>query len=304
MKVAFLNLCHCDPEIVEKSAKQLTQNKNFYMYIHVDKKKDDIEFKKRLKNVENVFFVENRKEVYWGGFNAIMATIELLKEALNSKEKYDRFMLLQNLDYPIKSNSYIEKFFEENKDVEFIRACKISNSKDWHFKEKYKLKHNFDDEFYLKNNGKIAKLLHDIKKVIISIPNLSFNGVIKDDKNYYLYYGSAQWAITRECAEYIVNFYNTHKKFNEKMKNIKFPDEEYFQTIVHNSNFKCSKANEPEKRWLVNWRNLHYYEYPREITVFNEHDYEKLINKEELFIRKVKSGVSDKLIDMINKKIN
>ena len=55
---------------------------------------------------------------------------------------------------------------------------------------------------------------------------------------------------------------------------------------------------------LVNWRNLHYYEYPREITVFNENDYEKLINKEELFIRKVKSGVSDKLIDMINKKIN
>ena len=86
------------------------------------------------------------------------------------------------------------------------------------------------------------------------------------------------------------------------MMHIKFPDEEYFQTIVHNSQFKykCSKYDEPEQRWLVNWRNLHYYEYPREITVFKDEDFNKLKERNELFCRKVRTGVSDSLMDKLD----
>ena len=87
------------------------------------------------------------------------------------------------------------------------------------------------------------------------------------------------------------------------MQAFKFPDEEYFHTIVHNSPFKyrCVKYDEPERRWLVNWRNLHYFEYPKEIVTFTEKDFDKLINRDELFCRKVRSGISDTLLDKIDK---
>jgi hypothetical protein len=130
------------------------------------------------------------------------------------------------------------------------------------------------------------------------------NGVIKENGvSYDLYYGAAQWAVTRELAEYLVKFYDTHPRFNKIMEHVQFPDEEYFHTIVHNSQFKykCVKYDEPVQRWLVNWRNLHYYEYPKGgVTVFTEADYDKIMAEDVLFVRKVRAGVSDGLMDKID----
>ena len=305
MKIAFLNLCHCDPDLVARAAGKLGKNENFHMYIHVDQKTSEAPFREKTRDLPNVFFVRNRKKVYWGGFHAIEATIELMREALESREAYDYFLLLQNLDYPIKSNREIEAFFRKHHGKEFIRACRIGGSRDRHFQEKYKLYHQFDDDFYLRSHSQAGKLFHDLKKVIRSVPWFTFSGMIKEGGNTYpLYYGAAQWALTRDCVRYILDFYDSHPGFNQVMRHIKFPDEEYFHTIVHNSEFKyrCLKYDEPERRWLVNWRNLHYFEYPKEITVFEEKDFEKLMGREELFCRKVRTGVSDRLLDKIDER--
>lgn len=304
MKIAFLNLCHTDPKMVARVANKLTKNPNFDMYIHVDAKQDERPFKELLKDNSQVYFIENRQKVYWGGYNAILATMELLKAALSSDRNYDYVVALQNLDYPIKSNEYIEHFFTENKGTEYLRGCKIARTKDTHYSAKYKIYNDRDKDFYLTNKSKFKKFLWDACNALKSIKTIWFNGVHKENgENIELYYGTAQWAITRECADYMLQFFHTHPKFNERMKHIKFPDEEYPQTVLHNSKFKtkCVKYDEPEQRWLVNWRNIHYFEFPPEgVVTFTEKDFDKLINLDEIFIRKVRSGVSDKLLDMID----
>lgn len=303
MRIAFLNLCHCEPEIVSRVTDKLTGNKNFDMYIHVDKKTDIEPFQRLLKNNPQVYFVENRKKVYWGGYNAIEATYELIRTALYSNQNYDYFVLLQNLDYPIRSNSYIEEFFTDNKGKEFIRGCKIARTKDWHYARKYKLYNKRDDDFYIANHSRVEKILHYIKLALKSITTIGFNGVIKENSETFdIYYGAAQWAITRNCAKYLDEFEKIHPKFNERMRHIQFPDEEYFHTIVHNSKFKynCVKYDEPVQRWLVNWRNLHYFEFPKQVTVLKEKDYDRVINQDALFIRKVKTDISDGLMDKID----
>lgn len=307
MNIAFLNLCHCDPNMVARVAKKLTAKENFYMFIHVDQKSDQSEFETKLESCERVFFTKKRYDVSWGSFSAIRATLELMKEAVSSNVSFDRYVLLQNLDYPLKSNTQIEAFFTEYSDKEFIRACKIGQSKDRHFQGKYKLYHDYEDKFYRSDKSVPKKLIHGVKKIVRSIPRLAFDGVIKEDgKEYPLYYGAAQWALTDECVRYILDFADSHPGFNAEMEHIQFPDEEYFHTIVHNSDFKyrCIKYDEPEKRWLVNWRNIHYFEYPAEITVFETKDFDKLIQKEELFCRKVRTGVSDELMDLIDQACN
>ena len=122
-----------------------------------------------------------------------------------------------------------------------------------------------------------------------SVTTIGFNGIHKENgESLELYYGTAQWAVTTKCARYMVEFFDTHPKFNKRMEHIKFPDEEYFHTVVHNSTFKtkCVKYDEPERRWLVNWRNIHYFEFPGEgVVTFTEKDYDKLVKLEELFVK-------------------
>ena len=304
MKIAFLNLCHCDPMIVARVANKLNGNKNFSMYIHVDAKQEITPFQCLLPETNQVHYVVKREKVYWGGFSAIVATINMLKEAMASEQQYEYFVLLQNLDYPIKSNREIEDFFIKSYPTEFIRGCNIAKSKDWHYKRKYKLYNKRDIDFYLTNHTKARRNLHNMINAVKSITTILNKGCIKEGKETFdLFYGAAQWAITRKCAQYIIDFYESHQGFNQRMSHIQFPDEEYFHTIVHNSMFKhsCVAYDEPEKRWLVNWRNLHYFEYPKEITVFTEKDFERILQQKEcLFCRKVRSGVSDQLMDKLD----
>jgi hypothetical protein len=303
VQIAFLNICHCDPQVVARVTNKLTSNKNFDMYIHVDAKYDMKPFTELLKYNDQAYFVQNRQEVFWGGYNAIKATYELLKMAYNSDKQYDYFVILQNLDYPIKSNTYIEDFFTRNKGTEFIRACQIGPTKIWHMARKYRLYNQRDDSFYLTKHSRLRKLLHDARLALQSISTIGFNGIIKENgESYPIYYGAAQWAVTRECANYFMEFEKSHPKYNQIMQHVQYPDEEYFHTIVHNSVFRerCCKYNEPEMHWLVNWRNIHYFEYLKEVTVFDKKDFEKLIQQEDLFIRKVRTGKSTELMDLID----
>ena len=66
MKIAFLNLCHTDPELVARCAKRLCADPDFDMYVHVDAKQDIKPFEDALKDIRGVYFTPNRHKVYWG----------------------------------------------------------------------------------------------------------------------------------------------------------------------------------------------------------------------------------------------
>ena len=80
----------------------------------------------------------------------------------------------------------------------------------------------------------------------------------------------------------------------------------YFPTVIMNSEWADKTINhrpEPEKKGLVNWRNLHYFEYPQEIRVFVEDDFDKIKKLNELYIRKVNTEQSTGLLDKIDEYI-
>ena len=304
MRIAFLNLCHTDSKLVARCARRLCADADFDMYIHVDAKQDIEPFIAATNGIERVYYTTNRHKVYWGGYNAIHACYELLRTALKSDRHYDYFVMMQNLDYPIKSNAEIKAFFEENNGKEFVRGCPIAGTKDWEFSRKYKLFYMKDNPYGKASNKNPIKLSITALTSLFSLTTLGFNGTIKEkDGNYNIYYGCAQWAVSRECAEFLDEFEKTHPKFNKKMKIMQFPDEEYFHTVIHNSKFRtrCMRYNEPEARWLVNWRNLTYFEFPKEVSVMTEADYDKLCSQPDLFCRKVRSGLSDGLLDLLDK---
>lgn len=304
MRIAFLNLCHCDPGLVARAAKRLTAHRDFDMYVHVDKKTELAPFCAALANCARTLIIDERRRVYWGGFGAVEAAVDMMRAALTAPRAYEYFVILQNLDYPLRSNAAIEEFFIKHQGTEFIRACDISHTKDWHFSRKYRIYNQRDDDFYLTAHSKPRMYARYLRLLLRSFPTLLRSGVIYEGgEALRIHYGAAQWAVTRECAEFLIDFFDTHPVFNARMAHIQFPDEEYFHTAVHNSHFKnnCAAYDEPERRWLVNWRNLHYFEYPREITVFSEKDLGTLISQEDaLFVRKVRTGISDALLDRLD----
>ena len=294
MKIAYLVLCHTDINHVKRLAKKLTKNNCNSVYIHIDKKVNDQSFHNELSKIPSVYIVEDNVKVFWGGYSSVEATLRLIECAVKNGN-YDRYILLQGLDYPLVSNEQISKFFIENKDVEFIRACNITKSRDKYHYSKCRYYWFYDNINILKRCLNFISKKLDLK--------IRRGYIFSNNKKYDIYWGAAQWALTEDCIKYILNFKNNNPRFNKYFKHVFPPDETYFHTIIFNSKFKqmtTNKKEESEKKYLVNWRNLHYFEYDGFIKVFNHRDFEFLKERSELFIRKVNSKESKYLLDMID----
>lgn len=294
MNIAYLIIAHTDPEHITRLAKKILYKNYVDVYIHIDNKVKIDPFVSGLKDIERINFVENRISVNWGGYSSVEATLSLLKQA--SKKKYDRYILLQGLDYPLRSNKEILSFFEESPQVEFIRGCKITDSTDKFHYAKVKSYWYFDN----------INLLKRIYNKLNTLLPLQFRkGYIYDGKRFDIYWGSAQWALTHECVQYILDFSRTHSQFNDYFKHVFPPDETYFHTIIFNSKFSIftsSGGPEPARRGLHNWQNLHYFEYENSIKVYELRDYYYLQTLDHLFFRKATSDKSRNLLDKIDLK--
>ncbi|RHP34959.1 beta-1,6-N-acetylglucosaminyltransferase [Lachnotalea sp. AF33-28] len=280
IRIAHLILAHKDPEFIHYLAERLSAFSD--VYIHIDKRKDESEFKKRLKNNRHCFFTKKRFRCDWGGSGAINAEIELIKNA-QSNTAYDRLIFLQGADYPIKSDHFIINYFKNNRDIEFIRGCCCTNSSNSYFYGKCRYYMYYNNPNFIKRaiNSFTFKSKITLRK-----------GYINDlGKRYNIYWGSAQWALTGKCANYIIDFFDKHKKFNKWFKHAFPADELYFTTVVMNSpfrNYTSHSGPEKEKEGLVNWMNLDYFVYlPGKIKIFTMEDYELLKSRPELYARKM-----------------
>lgn len=297
MKIAHLILCHNDLPHIVRLTKRLSAFSD--VFIHVDKKwKDGIKLEEILKDIKNCYFVKKRERCRWGSYKAVEAEIALMRLAL-SIDKYDRIVFLQGADYPIKSNTEVLSFFEKHRETEFIRGCCCTTSK--------------DPYFYMRCRG--IFFYHWIKAINIPFVKiekalrLKFrSGYIKcDNVSYKVYWGSALWAFTGACAEYILQFYDSHKKFNRWFK-YSFPsDELYFVTVVMNSKFAektTEHGPEEEHKELDFWKNLHLLHYNENGTyIFRVSDFEEIKNSEKLYCRKVTTFDSTLLMDNLEKQL-
>lgn len=299
MKIAHLIMAHQDFEHILRLVNRLSKFSD--VYLHIDVKADASWLFDKIKNNPKVFLIENRLHCEWGGWNSVVAEVSLLKSA-SSREKYDRYVFLQGADYPIKTDAEIIEFYKKNNCVEFIRGCCCTDSR-----TPYLRRRCYGYWFY--NNMNKFGILKRISNKIVQKLNIEVrNGFASgDDVQHKVYWGSAQWALTNEAVEYIIKFYNSHPKYN-KWYYHSFPaDELYFTTVIMNSDFSSmTTANGPEEEMcgLSNWRNLHYFEYlPGKIRIYNEMDYDFLCKCTELYVRKVTTKESAKLLDLLDKQI-
>jgi len=106
VRIAYLILAYHQPRHVAALIAQLdTPAARFF--VHVDRKSDIAPFRAAIPS-PHVTLVEERLPIYWGGWNMVSATLELLRRARREAHA-DYYQLLSDSCVAIKSNAAIAR---------------------------------------------------------------------------------------------------------------------------------------------------------------------------------------------------
>lgn len=287
MKIAYLILCHKEPEQINMLLQELIADGSD-CYIHIDKKSSMS--KDQLISSEHILFVpdERRVDIRWAANTMVRATLELLEVLIKGKRLYDYVCLLSGQDFPIKSSQYRSSFLQKNKGYNFIEV--LSH-------EEYKYK-RYDKRSLLYFPSFVYKstfLAKAIRKLII----LSTGGytktlslfVRKNKSGVKFEYGSQWWCLTYECVLWMMDYIKNRVNV-DYFDHALTPDECFFQSVFMMSPFNgLRKDRIMYLEWAENENN------PR---ILRSEDYEMLVScTDKLFARKFDIRVDQSIFEKL-----
>lgn len=288
--LAYLISAYRDPEHLRALIEALDYEADFY--VHIDANVDEAPFRAVLPG--KVRFVP-RHRVSWGGWEQVEYQYELMRAALASSVAYTHLVCLSAQDYPLWSNSRIHAFFTAHAGQQLMAGYDLTRTDDAGQRRKFTHIHPFRDlpwsNRWLKN-----------KVIVASRTLLSVFGVRRipqvriGDRLCDIYFGSDYWAITPECARYLVAKLEQEPQIKRYFKTTFVPSEMCLQTLVYNSPFAPHDLLQTGRYpGLTSLTPLHYIHYGACIKILTEDDWETLHHCGKMFCRKIVSGTSDGL---------
>lgn len=315
MKIAYIVLAHKYPEQVIRLIMRLSTEKTSF-FVHIDKSASHQIYQQivsAVSHISNVFFLKRHK-CYWGDYSLVEATIEGLKKIFSINIDFDWLILLSGQDYPIKSNSQIQEFLQENQGKSFIDYFPLPRPDNllpkwtndgfdrinyWHFCL-------FNQRFVFPGKRRLNTYYANYVKPTIQVRIISaiwfalvspFPIKRKFPPGFKPFAGSQFWCLSRYSSEYIYNFTQQNPDFVNFFKYVDVPDEMFFQTIVLNSNIKDTVIN--HNLWYMDWQNPN----PNLPAILDIDDFDKIINSSKLFARKFDINHDTEILDSIDKQI-
>lgn len=277
MRIAHLILTYTNPQLTERLICSITHTQ-FDFYIHVDKK-FSIDPYLYLAKYPNVYFIKDREDVRWAGYNTIKATFKCIKEIVATGIKYEYINFMSGQDYPIKSADYMLDFFERNKGKQFIEYQSIERQ--WVEAQPRITKYHFTN-FTFKGRHRIEWLVN------LLTPKRKLPNNLDP-------YGKAMfWMMNPERAMYVVNFVESNPQLERFFLFTWGSDEFVFQTVLMNSPYKDELVNNDYR--YIDWSAGGSHPKVLDMT-----DLERLRNTDDLFARKVNAEKSGKLLDALDK---
>ena len=298
MKIAYLILAHTDPQQLKRLVSSLSNGENEF-FIHIDKKMDIDNFKKQLIGIDNIHWAEKRYLITWCGYSQTNAILSNMKTMFDTNIKFDRVVMLTGLDYPLKSNEYMESEYNKYPEKQYMIGFNISKCSTKG--QIWKITHYHFRDLNIKN-GRLSSMISGIWIRINHILPLRKKIYTREKDGYDIYMSSEYWSLTYDCVKYVYETYLEDKKLMKYLKTAFCPSEIFVPTIVFNSKYAKDAMLYDHKEYLnlEVLTELHYIEYTSSIATYNENDLDKLMDSNKWFVRKLISGKSEKLIDKIN----
>lgn len=247
-------------------------SENHSIYVNVDLKADlDL-----TKISSKVRLIRNRIKIQWGGFSQVLAVLNSLREIEKNENNYEHVIFISGQHFPIVANNVIdERLLSGN---EYICVRPIDGTA--RVADRYEKFH-----FGL---GTINVILSSLVNALVKkgpLPN-----------GYVPYWGSQWWVLSQECIQYILDFTERDSSFLNYFRFSMCCDEIFFQTIIMNSKFKQRIVNN-------NFLYLDWTDCSKGLTsspnVLSPKDFNKIIQSESLFCRKVACPQSNPLLEML-----
>lgn len=248
-------------------------------------------------------FTDRRYHVQWGGWNQVLYQKELLKECLLFGE-FDRVFILTGQDYPLWSNKRIKEELAKHPSRQYIKGIDITNViEPKKIRKKIVLYHFFRD---LNVSYRIKQLFSFSSRLIMTVlPIRKKPYLIIDGKRWNVWQSSAYMCLTYECAKFIYGQLSENKHLINYFRTAFAQDEMVIPTILFNSKYKeWATVVDGGYRGLKYLSSITYFNYDKAIQVFTKEDYKELKESDMMFARKMETGISDSLMDMIDKERN
>ena len=270
-KIAFILLCHKDPEAVVQQAQRLTAGGDF-ISIHFDARAPREAFEVIRKGVSgnpNVTFARKRIKCGWGAWSLVQATLNAVEAAVDAFPRASHFYMVSGDCMAIKSATYAHKFLDA-RDVDYIESFDFFDS-DWiktgMKEDRLIYRHYFNERMH-------KRLFY---WSLWAQRRLGLTRSIPQDLQVQI--GSQWWCLRRRTIEWILDFTRQRKDVMRFFRTTWIPDETFFQTLVRH----LVPEQEIEARTLT---FLMFTDYGLPVTFYNDH-YDLLLSQDALFARKI-----------------
>jgi len=270
-KIAFILLCHRDPEAIILQARRLTAAGDC-IAIHFDARAGNEGFariRSALADNPNVAFAMKRIKCGWGEWSLVEATLQAVKAAVAAFPDATHFYMLSGDCNSIKSAAYAHDFLD-SRDCDYIESFDFFTSgwiKTGMRGERLIYRHLVNE----RKHKRLFYWLMDLQK------RLRLERAIPDDLQIMI--GSQWWCLRRATIEKVLAFCRDRPDVVRFFRTTWIPDETFFQTLVRH----LVPEREIETRTLT---FLMFTDYGMPVTFYNDH-FDLLLSQDFLFARKI-----------------
>ena len=201
------------------------------VYVHLDKKADLDEYQQELGEMSSaVHMIEDRVEVFWGGYSMIKAELALLQTAIKAQD-YRKFLLLSDDSFPILPPDRLNAHFDNDDDQITINP----QPRESPFYSRYHGFFCYDHPATSMRSPPGAghnqrRIDEELEHRIAEIAVLRRIG----KKDIEVYYGSQFWGLSLDTARFLLNVCKEDLHLTKSFEYSALPDETMVQSIIGN----------------------------------------------------------------------
>lgn len=292
LRHAFLIIAHKDPELLIDLVR-LVSGGNSCVLVNIDRKSKQLGgVKARISSyVPEVIYTDY--EVAHGGYSQISTTIKMLKAA--SELDVDYCHLISGQDFPCKSTEEFDRFFENHNGESFMWFDTKDQHEQW-IKDKYPSRTNM-----LYFNDLPFRKYRWINKFVAYLNAVSSHMRFRRDIPGLR--GGWNWfSWNRKVVDFVLEKYKCDRRYFDRFKYTHCCDEIIFHTLLY-PHLKQLNIHSDNSLRYIDWSNKSgsgCSSFPNSPAILSEKDFERIINSDCFFCRKVDSVKSTTLINALS----
>lgn len=234
--IAYLLVCHKNPEQVNMFIDQLLEYGDCDIYIHVDSKNKAMMSKITSNDSVKLY---SEYDVKWGSFEIVLAGLMLMKRALESGNGYTHFYFGSAQDLLVKKGMY-EYLELTNKSVYIHIVGEINNRS--RAAAKYLVK--WPHKLMIRNDYHLYRFVRIALQCMCAIGLNLFPNKKKLKRDIVFYEGRTWFIAKKEMIEYIVDYCKENPDYVDLWTDSLASDLMFFQTLIMNSPYSSNIEDE------------------------------------------------------------